>query len=115
MTAAELGIQSSYPNGAGDSLANGGLASAAAAEKKKARDSERRRRRRKQKKNNKRSSAPADEAGDESDGFEGGAEGDAKENSDPRPQVEFLVSCLGLGFLLISVYFFLNSVYLHVY
>ncbi|THU44288.1 hypothetical protein C4D60_Mb02t05820 [Musa balbisiana] len=91
MTAAELGIQSSYPNGAGDSLTNGGLASAAAAEKKKARDSERRRRRRKQKKNNKRSSAPADEAGDESDGFEGGAEGDAKENSDPRPQVEFLV------------------------
>ncbi|CAD5193051.1 unnamed protein product, partial [Musa acuminata subsp. malaccensis] len=91
MTAAELGIQSSYPNGAGDSQANGGLASAAAAEKKKARDSERRRRRRKQKKNNKRSSAPAEEAGDESDGFEGGAEGDAKENSDPRPQVEVSV------------------------
>ncbi|URD90061.1 hypothetical protein MUK42_27055 [Musa troglodytarum] len=91
MTAAELGIQSSYPNGAGDSLTNGGLASAAAAEKKKARDSERRRRRRKQKKNNKASSGPADEAGDESDGFEGGAEGDAKENSDPRPQVKVSV------------------------
>ncbi|RWV85030.1 hypothetical protein GW17_00053211 [Ensete ventricosum] len=83
MTVAELGIQSSYTNG--------GLASAAAAEKKKARDSDRRRRRRKQKKNNKPSSAPADEAGDESDGFEGGAEGHAKENSDPRPQVEVSV------------------------
>ncbi|RRT63098.1 hypothetical protein B296_00004783 [Ensete ventricosum] len=83
MTVAELGIQSPYTNG--------GLASAAAAEKKKARDSDRRRRRRKQKKNNKPSSAPADEAGDESDGFEGGAEGHAKENSDPRPQVEVSV------------------------